>query len=93
MVGKTVPHRKLLCWVLTYPGTHKTKAKAVADTWGKESVHSQQRQRLSLVCSCDLTLYMTTAPDPDLNTVVLEMSGPESYPMHYEKTRYAARRS
>jgi hypothetical protein len=25
---------KLLCWVLTYPGTHDTSAMAVEKTWG-----------------------------------------------------------
>ncbi len=38
------------------------------------------------MCRCDKLLFMTTAHHPDLPTVALNVSGPESYSLHWEKT-------
>jgi Fringe-like len=47
---------RILCWVLTYPFNHRTKAKAVSDTWGKR---------------CNKLVFISTFPDDDLGEVLL----------------------
>ncbi|KAL1494987.1 hypothetical protein ABEB36_010483 [Hypothenemus hampei] len=47
---------KILCWIMTGPKTHQTKAKHVKATWGKK---------------CNILLFMSTKEDPSLPTVVL----------------------
>lgn len=47
---------KVLCWVMTNPDNHKTKAWSVRQTWGQR---------------CNKLLFMSTASDGDLQPVVL----------------------
>ena len=66
---------RLLCWVLTYPKSHATKAKAVARTWGP---------------LCDTLLFMTTEDDCMLNgTVALDLGAPESRKLLWSKSSAA----
>lgn len=54
---------RILCWVMTFPASHETKATAVNNTWGR---------------LCDILLFMTSEHHPRLPTVKLEIIGPES---------------
>ena len=54
---------KLLCWVLTQPLMHETRARAVKETWGKD---------------CDTLLFITTEESDFLQTVVLDLGEAES---------------
>lgn len=47
---------KVLCWVMTNPDNHKTKAWSVRQTWGQR---------------CNKLLFMSTESDGDLQPVVL----------------------
>lgn len=47
---------KVLCWVMTNPANHQTKARAVRQTWGPR---------------CNKLLFMSTEADGDLQPVVL----------------------
>ena len=49
----------ILCWVMTGEKNHKTKARAVKDTWGRH---------------CNLTLYMSEAADDELPSTKLNTS-------------------
>ncbi|KAL5280832.1 C1GALT1.2 family protein [Megaselia abdita] len=50
---------KVLCWVMTNPANHKTKAWSVRQTWGQR---------------CNKLLFMSTESDGDLQPVVLPFS-------------------
>ncbi len=54
---------RILCWILTMPEAHETKARAVNETWGRH---------------CDTLLFITTAMHDSLPTVVVDIGGPES---------------
>lgn len=49
---------KVLCWIDTYPKNHKTKAKAVKETWGKR---------------CNKLVFISTGYDEYLDSVVLPL--------------------
>lgn len=51
---------RVLCWVMTHPANHETRARAILHTWGPR---------------CDRLLFMSSAADPVLQTVVLSLSG------------------
>ncbi len=38
-------------------------------------------------CRCDLTLFITSEHDEELDTVAFKLSAPESYNTHWEKIR------
>eukprot|EP00040_Diaphanoeca_grandis_P043925 m.269514 g.269514 ORF g.269514 m.269514 type:complete len:672 (-) comp84709_c0_seq1:209-2224(-) len=65
---------RVLCWILTQPPSHAIKAVAVNNTWGR---------------NCDLLLFMTTAHFDGLNTVVVDIGGPEDRGRIWNKTRSA----
>ncbi len=77
---------KLLCMVLTYPGTHATKAKAVARTWGPLYVAVLDWFGIE-GCRCDLTLFITSEHDEELDTVAFKLSTNESRKTVWEKIR------
>lgn len=72
-VGQTrdAPFR-VLCWVLTYPKAHEQKATAVNKTWGRY---------------CDTLLFMTTEHYRSLQTVVVNIGGPEDRGRLWNKSR------
>lgn len=72
-VGGKRPLR-VLCWILTYPKAHSTKAVAINATWGRK---------------CTKLVFMTTEHYPDLNTVVLDIGGPEDRGRLWNKSREA----
>jgi hypothetical protein len=76
---------KLLCMVLTYPGTHATKAKAVARTWGP--LYVLLLDWLVLRCRCDLTLFITSEHDEELDTVAFKLSANDNRKAIWEKIR------
>ena len=47
---------RVLCWVMTGPANHQTKAKAVKETWGSR---------------CNILLFMSSEDDPSIPTVML----------------------
>ncbi|XP_043273847.1 glycoprotein-N-acetylgalactosamine 3-beta-galactosyltransferase 1-like [Venturia canescens] len=49
---------RVLCWIMTGPKTYETKARHVKATWGKR---------------CNIILFMSSANDSSLPTVVLSM--------------------
>lgn len=55
---------KVLCWVSTWAGTHKTKAKAVQKTWGKR---------------CNKILFVSNKNDSELGTIVLPIKDGRPY--------------
>lgn len=50
---------KVLCWIMTNPSNHQKKAKHVQKTWGSR---------------CNKLLFMSTAQDDELNSIVLPVS-------------------
>lgn len=50
---------KVLCWIMTKPGNHKTKARHVMKTWGKR---------------CNKLLFMSSKYDEELNSIALNVS-------------------
>jgi hypothetical protein len=75
--------------VLTYPAAIDTKARTVAETWGKEFEIACVCLIVVMWCRCDKLLFMSSQPHPALDVVALNISGPERYEVHYEKTVYA----
>ncbi|XP_073821327.1 glycoprotein-N-acetylgalactosamine 3-beta-galactosyltransferase 1-like [Musca autumnalis] len=47
---------RVLCWVLTTPENHETKAKHIKATWGKR---------------CNMLLFMSSVEDPELGSIAL----------------------
>lgn len=50
---------RILCWVLTYPHNHQTKAKAVKETWGKR---------------CNKLVFISTSLDNDLDVLLVNVT-------------------
>eukprot|EP00040_Diaphanoeca_grandis_P022730 m.122675 g.122675 ORF g.122675 m.122675 type:complete len:453 (+) comp28938_c0_seq2:326-1684(+) len=65
---------RILCWILTFPAASDTKASAVNNTWGRK---------------CTYLLYMTTQHVAGLNTVVLDLQGPEGRDKLWTKSKLA----
>lgn len=55
---------RVLCWVNTWPKNHKTRAKAVKETWAKR---------------CNKVLFISTQEDPELGTVALPLKDGRQY--------------
>ncbi|KOB68943.1 Glycoprotein-N-acetylgalactosamine 3-beta-galactosyltransferase 1 [Operophtera brumata] len=55
---------RVLCWVMTQPKNHETKAKPVKATWGKR---------------CNVLLFMSTQEDKSLNTIKLPVHEGRDY--------------
>lgn len=55
---------KILCWVLTYPLNHRTKATAVKDTWGKR---------------CNKLVFISTFPDDNLDVLIVNVTEERRY--------------
>lgn len=64
--------QRILCFVLTTPRTHETKAKAVARTWGPY---------------CDMLLFMTSESHDELNTVLFKTHNQGTRWELWEKTK------
>ena len=52
----------IACWILTYPGVHTTKARAVWRTWGQK---------------CTYMVFVSSAPDDELPVVAVDLRGHE----------------
>ncbi|XP_017134547.1 glycoprotein-N-acetylgalactosamine 3-beta-galactosyltransferase 1 isoform X1 [Drosophila miranda] len=63
---------RVLCWVLTTPKYHKSRAVHVMRTWGKR---------------CNQIYFMTSEPDDELPTIVLNKS--DKYEVLWGKTKEA----
>ena len=50
---------KILCLVITFPKTHKTRAIHVKNTWGKQ---------------CNKLLFVSSETDPNLDTITLHLN-------------------
>lgn len=50
---------RILCWVLTHPDNHQTKAKAVKDTWGRR---------------CNKLVFISTTLDNDLDVLLVNVT-------------------
>eukprot|EP00038_Savillea_parva_P011773 m.200030 g.200030 ORF g.200030 m.200030 type:complete len:507 (-) comp20937_c0_seq1:58-1578(-) len=65
---------RILCWVLTHPGSHDTKARAVNRTWGSR---------------CDKLLFITTEEAANLPARVLDFDTPEGRNQLWNKSKLA----
>eukprot|EP00053_Salpingoeca_punica_P020479 m.211690 g.211690 ORF g.211690 m.211690 type:complete len:654 (+) comp18729_c0_seq1:109-2070(+) len=68
------PDGRLMCWVMTNPKNHATKAKAISETWGPY---------------CHVLLFVSTEEVPGLNTVVLNLGHNESRHYLWKKSKLA----
>lgn len=64
---------RVLCWILTMPENHKTKAIHVKNTWGKR---------------CNKLLFMSTSADSEINSIALPLTK-EDRSVLWDKTRLA----
>lgn len=48
---------KILCWIMISPTNHRTRGDHIKNTWGRR---------------CNKLLFMSTQPDPELETVTLK---------------------
>lgn len=64
---------RILCWVMTTPKNHKTKAIHVMKTWGKR---------------CNKLIFMSSTFDPEINSVPLPVKETGHYDL-YGKSRKA----
>lgn len=55
---------RILCWVLTFPLNHHTKAAAVRDTWGKR---------------CNKLVFISTLPDDNLDILLVNITEERLY--------------
>lgn len=65
---------RIMCWIMTNPANHDTKAVAVRDTWGRH---------------CDKLVFMTTQQDDRFDTWLADLPGPESREMLWAKSKQA----
>eukprot|EP00047_Mylnosiga_fluctuans_P019060 m.78191 g.78191 ORF g.78191 m.78191 type:complete len:552 (+) comp7954_c0_seq4:101-1756(+) len=65
---------KILCWVLTQPSAHASKAVAVNNTWGRE---------------CDHLLFVSSSDYPGLNMLVLDVGAEEARTLIWPKVQQA----
>lgn len=56
LADKLFDEVRLLCWIMTTPANHKTKAIHIKNTWGKR---------------CNKLLFMSTSIDLELETIAL----------------------
>ena len=63
---------RILCWILTYPKAHAKKAVYINNTWGRH---------------CDTLMFMTTEHFHGLNTVVVNIGGPEDRGRLWNKSK------
>uniref|UniRef100_T1GK65 Uncharacterized protein n=1 Tax=Megaselia scalaris TaxID=36166 RepID=T1GK65_MEGSC len=64
LADKLYDEVKVLCWVNTWPKNHKTRAKAVKETWAKR---------------CNKVLFISTQEDPELDAVALPLKDGRQY--------------
>lgn len=69
---KSTKGGRILCWVLTQPKWHATKATAVNNTWGKD---------------CDILFFASSEHTPGLEVVVLDLGSQESRSMLWPKSQ------
>ncbi|XP_017482249.1 PREDICTED: glycoprotein-N-acetylgalactosamine 3-beta-galactosyltransferase 1-like [Rhagoletis zephyria] len=65
---------RILCWVMTTPANHKTKALHVRRTWGRR---------------CNRLLFVTSQPDEELGETLVITEVEDTYGKIWGKTRLA----